>query len=136
MQPLSQMPIHYLIISNHESDWLQSKEIIVSTFYPYGIIKDESLTILYQNSGILCEIEFQTSFKHSRIIFFKKLWIGKSFKIRINYISKFFFVISSLQKKFINKIQRGCLKMSKENVPSNPFMNFVHNFCLQSWNHK
>jgi len=36
----------------------------------------------------------------------------------------------------MDKIQRGCLKMSKKIVPCYLSLNFVHNFLLETQNHK
>jgi len=51
-------------------------------------------------------VEIQTSFRHSRITFFKKLWTKKSYKIKIAFISKNPFDIWRLQSKVMDKVQR------------------------------
>jgi len=51
-------------------------------------------------------VEIQTSFRHSRITFFKKLWTKKSCQIKIAFISQNPFDIWRLQSKVMDKIQR------------------------------
>jgi len=63
-----------------------------------GQFEDESLTSHCQNAGIVLETEFQSSFRHSKITFFKKFQTKKSWDIILVFISKNLFEVSSLPK--------------------------------------
>jgi hypothetical protein len=67
-------------------------------FKNYGIM---GLTAHYQNMGTLLKVEFQTSFRHRIIRFFRKLWTKKSWEISLSLTSKNPFQIWILQSKVI-----------------------------------
>jgi len=53
-------------------------------------------------------------------------------KINLNFISKNPFEISILQEKVIDKIQKGCLKMSKKNPFQPPLWILSITFCWRN----
>jgi len=53
-----------------------------------GWFEDENLTVHCPKVIIVFKVEFQTSFWHSKITFFKKLWTNKSWDINLTFIFK------------------------------------------------
>jgi len=70
----------------------------------------------------------QRPFRHSKTTYSKKIWTNKNCKIKINFTSKNPFAILIFQSKFMDKIQRGYLKMSKKMSISTPLWTLSINF--------
>jgi len=74
---------------------------------PCGICKLEGVgaspLIVKWNVEIVLKLKFQITFRHSKSSYFKNLWIKKSWKINIFFISKNPFEISRLHSKVIDE---------------------------------
>jgi len=94
---------------------------------------DENLTTHCQNLKIMFGVEFQTSFRNSIIIFFKKLWTKRKFVNKAKfYLQKSVWDFESLIKSY-GQNSKKMFENVKKNVPSNPSLKFFYNFWLEAW---
>jgi len=74
------------------------------------------------------KIKFQTSFRHSRILFLEKLRIAKSWGIKLIFISKNPFEVFETPPKSYGQISKRVFENVQKNDPSNSSLKFVHHF--------
>jgi hypothetical protein len=85
-------PISNILLTSEWRKALYTNGVVVGETKHVGYVNEDKKELLHSwlsgNAGIVIKVKFQTSFRHSRLYFFKELQTKKSWGIKYIFISK------------------------------------------------